>query len=211
MRMKNELRAVAGAAVVALLVAGCGSNPVPPPVMAHGVAARERLVDPRPYGTADTALGLDLLGAFCRSDPGANVVLSPSSLASGLGMAYLGARGGTARAMAGVLTSRPRVTRRSRPGPGAGSCTCYARARWTITSAGSDRRALPARRMGRAVRSRRDQPRPVHHRRAVGAQVSAERVMPPQVSFDRPYLMVVTDRATGGPVFMARVADPTAR
>ena len=35
--------------------------------------------------------------------------------------------------------------------------------------------------------------------------------MPPQVSFDRPYLMVVTDRATGGPVFMARVADPTAR
>ena len=71
--------------------------------MAHGVAARERLVDPRPYGTADTALGLDLLGAYCRSDPGANVVLSPSSLASGLGMAYLGARGGTARAMAGVL------------------------------------------------------------------------------------------------------------
>ena len=104
MRMKNELRAAAGAAaVVALLTAGCGSNPVPPPVMAHGVAAREPLVDPRPYGTADTALGLDVLGAYCRSDPGANLVLSPSSLASGLGMAYLGARGGTARAMAGVL------------------------------------------------------------------------------------------------------------
>jgi serine protease inhibitor len=33
----------------------------------------------------------------------ASRVLSPSSLASGLGMAYLGARGGTARAMAGVL------------------------------------------------------------------------------------------------------------
>jgi hypothetical protein len=46
--MRNELRAVAGAAVVALLVAGCGSNPVPPPVMAHGVAVREPLVDPRP-------------------------------------------------------------------------------------------------------------------------------------------------------------------
>ena len=103
MRMKNELRAAAGAAVVALLVAGCGSNPVPPPVMAHGVAAREPLVDPRPYGAADTALGLDVLGAYCRSDPQANLVLSPSSLASGLGMAYLGARGGTARAMAGVL------------------------------------------------------------------------------------------------------------
>jgi serine protease inhibitor len=103
MRMKNELRAVAGVAVVALLVAGCGSNPVPPPVMAHGVAVREPVVDPRPYGTADAAFGLDVLGAVCRNDPQANLVLSPSSLASGLGMAYLGARGGTARAMAGVL------------------------------------------------------------------------------------------------------------
>jgi serpin B len=103
MRMKNELRAAIGVAVAVLLAAGCGSNPVPPPVMAHGVAAREPLVDPRPYGTADMALGLDVLGAYCRADPRANLVLSPSSLASGLGMAYLGARGGTARVMAGVL------------------------------------------------------------------------------------------------------------
>src|SRR6266700_5675839 len=103
MRMKNELRAVAGAAVVALLMAGCGSNPVPRPVMAHGVAVTEPLVNPRPYGTADAAFGLDVLGAMCRSDPRANLVMSPSSLASGLGMTYLGARGGTARAMAGVL------------------------------------------------------------------------------------------------------------
>ena len=103
MRMKNELRAAAGAVAAALLMAGCGSNPVPPPVMAHGVAAREPLMDPRPYGAADTAFGLDVLGSWCRADPQANLVLSPSSLASGLGMAYLGARGGTARAMAGVL------------------------------------------------------------------------------------------------------------
>jgi len=103
MSMRNELRAVAGAAVVALLIAGCGSNPVPRPVMARGVAVREPIVNPRPYGTADAAFGLDVLGAVCRSDPGSNLVLSPSSLASGLGMAYLGARGGTARAMAGVL------------------------------------------------------------------------------------------------------------
>jgi len=101
--MKNELRAAAGAAVAALLIAGCGSNPARPPVMAHGVAAREPLVSPRPYGAADTAFGLDVLEAWCRTDPQANLVLSPSSLASGLGMAYLGARGGTARAMAGVL------------------------------------------------------------------------------------------------------------
>jgi len=103
MRMKNDLRAAVGVAVMALLAAGCGSNPIPPPVMAHGVAVREPLVDPRPYGTADRALGLDVLGAYCRTDPRANLVLSPSSLASGLGMTYLGARGGTARAMAGVL------------------------------------------------------------------------------------------------------------
>jgi len=29
------------------------------------------------------------------------------------------------------------------------------------------------------------------------------------VTFDRPYLMVVTDRATGEPLFMARVANPS--
>jgi serpin B len=103
MRMKNRLRAAAGAAVAALLIAGCGSSPVPPPVIAHGAAAREPLMNPRPYGTADTALGLDVLSAWCQADSQANLVLSPSSLASGLGMAYLGARAGTARAMAGVL------------------------------------------------------------------------------------------------------------
>ena len=103
MRMKNELRAAAGVVVAMLLTAGCGSSPVPPPVIAHGVAATEPLADPRPYGAADTAFGLGVLGAWCRSNPQANQLLSPSSLASGLGMAYLGARGGTARVMAGVL------------------------------------------------------------------------------------------------------------
>src|SRR6516225_4057849 len=103
MRMKNELRAAIGGVVAALLVAGCGSSPASPPVIAHGVAAREPLMSPRPYGTSDTAFGLDVLGAWCRTDPRANRVLSPSSLASGLGMAYLGARGGTAQALAGVL------------------------------------------------------------------------------------------------------------
>jgi serine protease inhibitor len=103
MRVKNELRTAAGAVVAALLIAGCGSGAVAPPVMAHGVAIREPLADPRPYGAADTAFGLDVLNAWCRADPRANLVLSPSSLASGLGMAYLGARGGTAQAMARVL------------------------------------------------------------------------------------------------------------
>ena len=32
---------------------------------------------------------------------------------------------------------------------------------------------------------------------------------PRPVTFDRPYLMLVTDRTTGEPLFMARVTDPT--
>jgi serpin B len=67
------------------------------------VVFREPTVSPRPYGAADTAFGMDVLGAWCRTDPHANVVLSPSSRATSLGMAYLGARGATEKAMAGVL------------------------------------------------------------------------------------------------------------
>jgi serine protease inhibitor len=106
MPMRKHLLAAAGAGLAsvlaATLIAGCGGS-APPPVMAHGVALREPAGDPRPYATADTAFGLDLLGAWCRADPQANLVLSPSSLASGLGMAYLGARAGTAQAMAATL------------------------------------------------------------------------------------------------------------
>ncbi len=71
--------------------------------VAHGTAAGEPSASPRPLGAADTAFGLSVLGAWCRTSPRANLVLSPSSLASGLGMAYLGAGGGTAQAMARVL------------------------------------------------------------------------------------------------------------
>jgi serine protease inhibitor len=69
----------------------------------HGVVAAEPSADPRPYGAADTAFGLDVLSAWCRQYPDANIVMSPESLASGLGMAYLGAQGSTAQAMASVL------------------------------------------------------------------------------------------------------------
>jgi serine protease inhibitor len=107
-RMRNSWRVLAGGTAAALLAAGCGSTSAPGPaasgpVVSRGVALREPAADPRPYGAADTAFGLDLLGAWCRADPRANLVFSPASLATGLGMAYLGARGGTARAMASVL------------------------------------------------------------------------------------------------------------
>jgi serine protease inhibitor len=112
--------ATAAIAVAAgLALAGCGSGSGSGPgarggpsaspyavagvTMAHGVATREAAVSPRPLGAADTAFGLSVLGAWCRENPRANLVLSPSSLASGLGMAYLGAGSGTARAMARVL------------------------------------------------------------------------------------------------------------
>src|ERR1700722_4887489 len=100
---------VAAAAAAAVLCAGCaaGAAPVPAPREAggtiRGVAAIEPAASPVPFATADLAVGLSLLTASCTSDPDSNIVLSPSSLASGLGMAYLGAQGATARAMRSVL------------------------------------------------------------------------------------------------------------
>jgi serpin B len=99
-------RAAAVIVTAGLFAAGCGSGPrsqVPLPAQVRGVAAIEPSASPRPYATADLAFGLDLLGAWCRQNEAGNIVLSPSSLASGLGMAYLGARGATAAAMAAVL------------------------------------------------------------------------------------------------------------
>jgi serpin B len=45
---------------------------------------------------------------------------------------------------------------------------------------------------------------------AVGIKPSAARVEGAAVTFDRPYLMLVTDGATGEPLFLARVANPAA-
>jgi serine protease inhibitor len=45
---------------------------------------------------------------------------------------------------------------------------------------------------------------------AVGAAPTAVRVQPPQIVFDRPYLMLVTAPASGEPLFVARVANPAA-
>ncbi|HTZ94553.1 MAG TPA: serpin family protein [Streptosporangiaceae bacterium] len=108
-RTRQAGRLATGAAAIAAvgtLATGCGSRPAPQPRGAEvirGVAAVEPAVSPRPYAAADLAFGLDVLGAWCRQKPTQNIVLSPSSLASGLGMAYLGAGGSTAAAMASVL------------------------------------------------------------------------------------------------------------
>jgi serpin B len=95
----------AGIAAVSLLAAGCATAQAasPPLPVSRGVAMTEPAADARPYGAADTAFGLNLLGAWCQQDPQQNLLLSPASMATGLGMAYLGARNATARAMAEVL------------------------------------------------------------------------------------------------------------
>ncbi len=71
--------------------------------MVRGVATVEPAADPKPFGAADTAFGLDVMRDWCAQSPGQNLVFSPSTLASALGMAYLGARGATAAELAKVL------------------------------------------------------------------------------------------------------------
>ncbi len=105
-RVRTSLGALA-AACTAAAVAGCGSAPAAKTVMdaaiVRGVATAEPAVSPRPLAAADTGFGLDVMRAWCAQNPGQNLVFSPSTLASALGMAYLGARGATASAMARVL------------------------------------------------------------------------------------------------------------
>jgi serine protease inhibitor len=101
-------RAVLAAAGLAAALAGCGTAVRPPVTVPEvavikGVAATEPPTDPQPLGAADTAFGLDVLRAWCAQYPGQNLVFSPSTLASALGLAYLGARGATAAQMAAVL------------------------------------------------------------------------------------------------------------
>lgn len=107
MRMRNARRiaALTAAAAVAATVTGCGaasrihSSPLSRPV----VLTSGQVATLRAYGAGDTAFGLSLLGAVCQSQPGGNVVLSPLSVTSGLGLAFLGARGATAAAMAKAM------------------------------------------------------------------------------------------------------------
>ncbi|HTZ25548.1 MAG TPA: serpin family protein, partial [Streptosporangiaceae bacterium] len=104
--MGSGIRITAGVAAAVIAAAGCGKAVAvrpQPTAVSRGVAASHLAVTPRALGAADIAFGLNVLGAWCRRDGRANIVLSPESLATGLGMAYLGARGSTAQAMRMVL------------------------------------------------------------------------------------------------------------
>jgi serine protease inhibitor len=106
LRTRTSLGLLAAVCTAAAVV-GCGSTPAAKTAvdvaMVRGVATAEPAVSPRPLGAADTGFGLDVMRAWCAQNPGRNLVFSPSTLASALGMAYLGARGATATAMARVL------------------------------------------------------------------------------------------------------------
>lgn len=98
----GRLVPLVGVGLAGALVAGCASAQATPPV-SRGVAVRVAAVSARPLAGADTRFGLDVLRAWCRANPRDNLVFSPSTLASALGMAYLGAGGTTAQAMARTL------------------------------------------------------------------------------------------------------------
>ncbi|RFU39402.1 serpin family protein [Actinomadura logoneensis] len=98
----RSLAAAVCAAALAAALAACGDQP-PRVHELRGAVLDVPPGDPRPLGRADTAFGFGLLSAWCAADPNANIVLSPSSVASSLGMIHQGARGETAAAMARAL------------------------------------------------------------------------------------------------------------
>ncbi len=105
MNTMRRVTALTAVTACALAIAGCaaaGPKPSPHRSPARALAVGQ-LTTLRAYGAADTAFGLNVLSALCTSQAGSNEVISPFSLATGLEMAYLGARGSTAAAMARVL------------------------------------------------------------------------------------------------------------
>ena len=93
------------AALAVMAAAGCaaGSHARAGQPGRTVVLTSEQVATLRSFGAGDAEFGLRLLSALCRGRPGTNVLISPVSLTTALGMAYLGARGATAAAMARVL------------------------------------------------------------------------------------------------------------
>jgi serpin B len=104
-QFKRQVAVLCAVVVCAAAISGCAAVPNSPGRLSARVVVLTsgQVAALRSFGAGDTAFGLVLLSAVCRRQPGANVVISPVSLATGLGMAYLGAHGATAAAMARVL------------------------------------------------------------------------------------------------------------
>ncbi|WP_433337044.1 serpin family protein [Spirillospora sp. CA-294931] len=103
LRRNPALGCAAATVVAGSLLAACGDSEAPTASLVKGTVKTVPAGDPRPYARGDAAFGLAVLSAWCRKDPGKNVVFSPSSLSSGLGMVRFAARGETAAAMTRTL------------------------------------------------------------------------------------------------------------
>ncbi len=103
--MTYARRIAAVTAVLALgALSGCAATRHPQHTASKPVVlTASQIATLRSYGAGDTAFGLGLLSSLCASQPGRNVVISPVSIASALGLAYLGAKGTTAAAMAQTM------------------------------------------------------------------------------------------------------------
>src|SRR5258708_16249307 len=90
--------ALCAAIVLSAAVGGCAAGSHVPARQPRIVLTSSQVAALRSFGAGDTAFGLNLLSALCRRQPGTNVLISPVSLTTALGMAYLGAPGATAAA-----------------------------------------------------------------------------------------------------------------
>ncbi|HEV2371619.1 MAG TPA: serpin family protein, partial [Streptosporangiaceae bacterium] len=102
-RARDVAACTALAAALAVAAGGCGSASRQGQDTHSAVLTSQQTLTLRALGQSDTTFGLNVFGALCKADPAANVMLSPASLATGLGLADLGARGTTQAAIARVL------------------------------------------------------------------------------------------------------------
>lgn len=93
--------------LAAAAVAGCSASgpsvPAAQPPRRQVALTASQVTTLTGLGASDTSFGLNLLGQLCFQRPGGNIAISPVSLATGLGMAELGAKGATAASIARAL------------------------------------------------------------------------------------------------------------
>ena len=208
----RRIAALVTTAVCAAGAAGCGSATATRPARPPLVLTASQVATLRAFGTADTTFGLNVLADLCASQPGSNAVISPVSLATGLDMAYLGARGQTAAAMARVLDLPAGARGRAAAAFGARSALLRSLDRPGVTFTASNRiwadPSLVTRRGFVAALRTADQARltalpllsrPEQSRRRINASVAAStrghipRLLPPGALSQLPTGWVLTD------------------
>src|SRR4051812_2669093 len=84
-----------------LALGACSSGPEA--TVLQGNVLKVPAAEAKRFTAADLALGRKMPNTWCEAGPQASLVFSPTSLSNGLGMAYQGAKGETARGMAKAL------------------------------------------------------------------------------------------------------------